>query len=36
VPFAGELVLCSDPAELGDESTALPPHSFVILRAVDN
>jgi len=36
VPFAGELVLCSDPPDVGDESTVLPPHSFVILRAVDN
>ena len=36
VPFAGELVLCSDAADVGDESTALAPHSFVILRAVDN
>src|SRR6201999_2172618 len=36
VPFAGELVLCSDAADVGDESTALAPHSFVILRAVAN
>ena len=36
VPFAGELVLCSDPPDVGDESTVLRPHSFVILRAVDN
>jgi maltooligosyltrehalose trehalohydrolase len=36
VPFAGEPVLCSDPPDVGDESTVLPPHSFVILRAVDN
>ena len=36
VPFAGQLVLCSDPPDLGAESTALPPHSFVILRTVDN
>jgi maltooligosyltrehalose trehalohydrolase len=36
VPFAGELVLCSDPPDVGDESTVLPPHSFVILCAVDN
>jgi maltooligosyltrehalose trehalohydrolase len=36
VPFAGELVLYSDPPGVGDESTVLPPHSFVILRAVDN
>ena len=34
--FAGELVLCSDAPDVGDESTALAPHSFVILRAVDN
>jgi maltooligosyltrehalose trehalohydrolase len=36
VPFTGELVLCSDSPDVGDESTALAPHSFVILRAVDN
>ena len=36
VPFAGELVLCSDSPDVGDESTELPPHSFAILRAVDN
>jgi maltooligosyltrehalose trehalohydrolase len=36
VPFAGELVLCSDHPDVADESTVLPPHSFVILRAVDN
>jgi maltooligosyltrehalose trehalohydrolase len=36
VPFAGELVLCSDPPDIGDGSTVLPPHSFVILRTVDN
>ena len=36
VPFAGELVLRSDPPDVGDENTALAPHSFVILRAVDN
>ncbi|HYY01521.1 MAG TPA: DUF3459 domain-containing protein, partial [Mycobacterium sp.] len=36
VPLTGELVLCSDSPDVGDESTALAPHSFVILRAVDN
>ncbi len=36
VPFAGELVLSSDAPDAGDESTVLPPHSFAILRAVDN
>jgi maltooligosyltrehalose trehalohydrolase len=36
VPFAGELVLCSDPPVVGDENTVLPAHSFVILRAVDS
>src|SRR5271167_93995 len=36
VPFAGVLVLCSDPPDVVDECTVLPPHSFVILRAVDN
>ena len=36
VPFAGELVLCSDTPGVGDGSTGLVPHSFVILRAVDN
>ena len=36
VPFAGDLVLCSDPPDVGDESTELAPYSFAILRAVDN
>jgi maltooligosyltrehalose trehalohydrolase len=36
VPFYGELVLCSDSPDVGDESAELPPHSFAILRAVDN
>jgi maltooligosyltrehalose trehalohydrolase len=33
VPFAGEPVLSSEPADVHDQSTELPPHSFVILRA---
>jgi maltooligosyltrehalose trehalohydrolase len=36
VPCTGELVLCSDSPAVGDESTELAPHSFAILRAVDN
>jgi maltooligosyltrehalose trehalohydrolase len=36
VPYAGELVLASDSPSIGDESTELAPHSFAILRAVDN
>ena len=36
VPFAGELVLCSDPPDIDDTSTRLRPYSFAILRAVDN
>ncbi len=36
VPYAGDLVLCSDSPDVGDESTELAPYSFAILRAVDN
>jgi maltooligosyltrehalose trehalohydrolase len=36
VPFAGDLVLCSDFPTVGDARTELPAHSFAILRAVDN
>ena len=36
VPYAGDLVLCSDSPGVGDESTELAPYSFAILRAVDN
>ncbi len=36
VPFAGELVLSSDSPRVAEESTALAPHSFAILRTVDN
>jgi maltooligosyltrehalose trehalohydrolase len=36
VPFAGDLVLCSDSPVVGDDRTELPAHSFAILRAVDN
>ena len=36
VPFAGDLVLCSDSPAVGDDRTELPAHSFAILRAVDN
>jgi maltooligosyltrehalose trehalohydrolase len=32
VPFTGELVLGSEPVDLGDQNTQLPPHSFAILR----
>jgi len=36
VPFTGELVLSSDTPRVAEESTELAPHSFTILRAVDN
>jgi maltooligosyltrehalose trehalohydrolase len=36
VPVTGELVLCSDSPGISDETTELGPHSFAILRAVDN
>jgi maltooligosyltrehalose trehalohydrolase len=36
VPFTGELVLSSDSPRVAEESTELAPHSFAILRAVDN
>ncbi|MFZ3292900.1 MAG: malto-oligosyltrehalose trehalohydrolase [Mycobacterium sp.] len=36
VPFTGELVLSSDSPRVAQESTELAPHSFAILRAVDN
>jgi maltooligosyltrehalose trehalohydrolase len=36
VPFAGGLVLCSEGPAVGDDGTELPPHSFAILRAVDD
>jgi maltooligosyltrehalose trehalohydrolase len=36
VPFTGEVVLCSDPPDIGDTNTRLRPYSFAILRAVDN
>jgi maltooligosyltrehalose trehalohydrolase len=36
VPATGELVLCSESPGIGDETTELGPHSFAILRAVDN
>jgi maltooligosyltrehalose trehalohydrolase len=36
VPFTGELVLSSDAPRIAEESTELAPHSFAILRAVDN
>ena len=36
VPFTGELVLSSDAPRVAEESTELAPHSFAILRAVDN
>jgi maltooligosyltrehalose trehalohydrolase len=36
VPFTGELVLSSDSPGVAEESTELAPHSFAILRAVDN
>ncbi|MFZ3302608.1 MAG: malto-oligosyltrehalose trehalohydrolase [Mycobacterium sp.] len=36
VPFTGELVLSSDSPRVAQESTELVPHSFAILRAVDN
>jgi len=32
VPFAGELVLSSEPLTVGAQSTELPPQSFAILR----
>ncbi|HXS84360.1 MAG TPA: DUF3459 domain-containing protein, partial [Mycobacterium sp.] len=32
VPFAGELVLSSEPLPVGAQSTELPPQSFAILR----
>jgi maltooligosyltrehalose trehalohydrolase len=36
VPFTGEVVLSSEPFAAGEQRTELPPHSFVILRTVDN
>ena len=36
VPFAGDSCCAPTPPDVGDESTILPPHSFVILRTVDN
>jgi maltooligosyltrehalose trehalohydrolase len=36
VPVTGELVLCSESPGISDETTELGPHSFAILRAVDN
>ena len=36
VPFTGELVLARIHPASAQESTELPPHSFAILRAVDN
>jgi maltooligosyltrehalose trehalohydrolase len=36
VPVCGDVVLCSDSPDVGDQSTTLAPHSFAILRAVDN
>ena len=36
VPVTGELVLCSESPSISDESTELGPHSFAIVRSVDN
>ena len=36
VPCAGDLVLSWGSPSIGGESSELPPHSFAILRAVDN
>jgi maltooligosyltrehalose trehalohydrolase len=36
VPCTGDLVLSWGSPSIGGESTELPPHSFAILRAVDN
>jgi hypothetical protein len=35
VPFTGEVVLCSASPSVG-ATTELQPHSFAILRTVDN
>jgi maltooligosyltrehalose trehalohydrolase len=36
LPITGELVLGSEPISVGEQITELPPHSFVIVRTVDN
>jgi maltooligosyltrehalose trehalohydrolase len=36
VPVTGELVLCSESPGIRDDTTELGPHSFAILRSVDN
>lgn len=36
IPITGEVVLAWDPPEVGDNTTALPGHSFAVLRPVDN
>jgi maltooligosyltrehalose trehalohydrolase len=36
LPITGELVLGSEPIDVGELITELPPHSFTIVRTVDN
>jgi maltooligosyltrehalose trehalohydrolase len=36
LPITGELVLGSEPISVDGQITELPPHSFAIVRTVDN